>query len=315
MRSRQLECFVRVCELGSITRAAATLNIAQPALGVQIKALEREFGVKLVDRTPTGTSPTPAGAMLLDEARHILRRIDHLKRRLREADAQAHHSLRLGMPASLTGILASRLLERVHAAIPELTLSIIEEPSHRVIEHLQAGQLDIGLAYGVGPGARIRAEPRLREPLHLITTPGSPLDLPRPLPLRDLVTIDLTMPGEGDIVRQLVEDTLKAHGLRLRVTYPVHSMPAMKDVVARGLASAILPLSAVAREVEAGALVARPITDPPITRTLCIGRPGDIEPTPVLERLHAQIAGLLDELCRESGGFEALPAHLRRMAV
>src|SRR5689334_5435995 len=86
MRSRQLECFVCICETGSITRAAAKLNIAQPALGVQLRTLEQEFGAKLLIRSPAGTVPTAAGRLFLDEARNILRKLDDLKRRLREVE-------------------------------------------------------------------------------------------------------------------------------------------------------------------------------------------------------------------------------------
>jgi LysR family nitrogen assimilation transcriptional regulator len=306
MRSRQLECFVRVCELGSITKAAATLNIAQPALGVQIKALEREFGVQLLARTITGTSPTPAGMVFLDEARFILRRLEDLKRNLREIDRNAPRSLRLGMPASLTGILASRLLERLHAAMPELTLKIVEDPSHTLVEHVQSGKLDLALAFGVPSSRLLQSEPRLRETLYLIASPGSPRDAEGPIPLRELAGIDLTMPEEGDVVRQLVDETLHEHHLSLRVAYPVDSMPAMKDVVARGLACAVLPYSAVAREVEAGILVVRPIVEPAITRTLSIIRPGDAELGETSRRLVGHIGDLLRDLCRESKAFELL---------
>jgi LysR family nitrogen assimilation transcriptional regulator len=306
MRSRQLECFVRVCELGSITKAAATLNIAQPALGAQIKALERELGVRLLARTVTGTSPTRAGSVFLEEAKFILRRLENLKRTLREVDANMPRTLRVGMPASLTGMLASRLLERVHVSMPDLTVKIVENPSHVLVEQMQNGKLDIGLAFAVPPNPAIHGEPRLRETLYLITNPGSPFDRNRPIPLREIVSIDLTMPGEGDVVRQLVDDTLQRHKLALRVAYPVDSMPAMKDVVARGLACAILPSSAVAREVQDRTLIARPITRPSISRILFIIRPADAAPNEMSRSLYEIVGQLLLDLCRESKAFELL---------
>lgn len=304
MRSRQLECFVRVCELGSITKAAATLNIAQPALGAQIKALERELGVRLLARTVTGTTPTNAGSIFLEEAKYILRRLENLKRTLREVDANVPRTLRVGMPASLTGMLASRLLERVHASMPDLTVKIVENPSHVLVEHVQNGKLDMGLAFAVRPNPAVNGEPRLRESLYLITNPGSPHDRKRPIPLREIVSIDLTMPGEGDVVRQLVDETLRRHKLTLRVAYPVDSMPAMKDVVARGLACAILPSSAVAREMQDGTLVARAITKPAISRTLFIIRPTDAAPNEMSRGLYEIVGQLLHDLSRESKAFD-----------
>ncbi len=66
MRFRQLECFERVCELGSITQAASTLNVAQTALGLQIRQLEDEMGCPLLSRTSRGVAPTDAGRIFLD---------------------------------------------------------------------------------------------------------------------------------------------------------------------------------------------------------------------------------------------------------
>ncbi len=303
MRSRQLESFVRVCELGSISKAAAVLNIAQPALGVQIKTLEREFGVPLLVRTATGTHPTPAGRIFLEEAKLILRRLEDLKRTLREAAGQEPPVLALGLTPSLSALLTSRLVERLRAALPGVELKLFEELSYTLIGHVESGKLDLALAYSVPPGRSLSREPRLDETLCLIAPPGSAFDAAEPVSLRDLARAELAMPNEGDLVRRLITDTMTAHGLSPKVAFSLESMQAMKDVVMRGLACAILPHSAVAREVAAGALVLRPVVEPPLTRTLYVVRRAEGEPGATLRAALRIVDGLLEELERDDGNF------------
>ncbi|HEV2677372.1 MAG TPA: LysR family transcriptional regulator [Aliidongia sp.] len=304
MRSRQLECFIRVCELGSITKAAATLNIAQPALGIQIKALEREFGVQLLDRNILGTTPTAAGLTFLTEAKFILRRLQDLKRTLREQVEGSPQLITLGISPSLSSILATRLLEKLRATMPRVTVTVVEELSHVLNDQIEAGELDLGLIYNAPPNHAYTQEPLLREILDLVTSTGSPYDLVEPIRLRDLADVELTMPSGRDVLRRLIEDEMNAAGLSPRITFPINSMPAMKAVIARGLACGILPASAVATEVEAGTLKVRKIVEPSLWRTLYLIRPKTGEPPDAVNGIAGVIKGLLHELCAEQPTFE-----------
>jgi LysR family nitrogen assimilation transcriptional regulator len=304
MRSRQLECFVTICETGSITRAAAKLNIAQPALGVQLRALEREFGAKLVLRTPAGTAPTAAGRLFLDEARNILRRIENLKSRLHEIETKKPQVVRVGMPASMTGHLASRLFGRAKTEIPSLQLSIVEGPSNRLIEQLRSGALDLAVAFESATNSEFTAKPVLSETLCLVVAAGSRLARRVPIRLKDIRDIDLTMPGEGDVVRQIVTRVMQANGMRPNIAYPVSSMPAMIDVVVKGLACAILPAGAVARQVAEGALFVRPIVDPSLVRILSIVRDNGTVATADFNRLVDLVELILLQIGNENPYFE-----------
>ena len=306
MRTRQLECFIRVCELGSITKAARTLNIAQPALGLQIKALEREFGVQLLERTMLGTRPTAAGLTFLKEATYILRRLQELKRTLKEQVESAPQLVMLGITPSMTGILATQLLERVRSAMPRVTLTMMEELSNILIEQVTAGRLDLALIFNAPPSRAFEREPQLRESLYLVTKPGSALDAAAPIPLCELAGIDLTMPSRGDVLRRLLDEELSAAGLPLRVAYPIASMQAMKAVIARGLACGVLPLVAVAAEVEAGILAVRPIVEPALSRTLYLVRPGSVDEDGPIAGVAAVVRAVLAELCAANSSFHYL---------
>lgn len=309
MRSRQLECFVCICETGSITRAAARLNIAQPALGVQLRALEREFGTKLVVRTTAGTVPTPAGRLFLDEARNILHRIDDLKRRLREIETKKPQLVRVGMPASMTAYLASRLFGRVKAELPTLQIAMVEGPSNRLVEQLRGGALDLAVAFEATADDELSAQPVLSETLYLVVAAGSALARLRPIRLREMRGIDLTMPGEGDVVRRIVTNVMGAHGMQPNIAFPVSSMPAMVDVVVKGLACAVLPVGAVEREIAEGTLIARRIVDPSLIRSLSIVQSRGKVTTPEIARLVEMIDATLQQIGTEDPRFEMHDPH------
>lgn len=304
MRSRQLECFVCVCETGSITRASYKLNIAQPALGMQLRALEREFGVRLLTRTPAGTLPTAAGALFLDEARRILAQLKELRRRLAEIDDHRSVTVCVGMPPSLTGRLASRLLARGRKELPSLRISILEGPSNEIVEKVQSGQIQIGVAFDARVGGDLTADPILDESLCLIVTAGASGAIRRPIPLEALRKVDLTMPGEGDVVRRILTETMHRHGMRPNIVYPVSSMPAMIDVVVAGLACAVLPASAVARQVSEGRLIARPIVKPNLKRTLSMVRTAAPPPGAEMTQLCSLIVSALRQIAPLNPSFE-----------
>ncbi|WP_315831816.1 LysR family transcriptional regulator [Bradyrhizobium prioriisuperbiae] len=296
---RQLEYFVRVCEAGSLTKAAELLGVAQPALGLQIKSLEDELGMQLLVRTPRGTVTTDAGEILLEDARVILNRVRELRRKLRDVGTAAKRSIMLGMTPSLTNLLTSRLLGALPKEAPHVKVQILEEFSHSLIERVDRGQLDLALAYSIPADHPLAREPLLREALFFVCCPGSEFDRPGPLPFRDLAMAEYVMPGEGDLVRQRVEETLHRNSLPLNIIYQVQSSQAMKDVIARGMACGVLPYGTIAKELAAKSLVARPIIDPPIVRELFVVWPSGRTLTKDERRVLTIIKGLLRSLLIE----------------
>lgn len=308
MRSRQLEYFVRICELGSITKAAAALNIAQPALGTQVRALEEEFGAKLLERTARGTELTEAGQLFLEESRLILSRLQELKRVLSERGRDGPPTITIGLTPSLTTVLASPLLRRARDLLPEISLHLYEEFSHNLVEQVADGKLDLALAYSVPPNRNLRRDRRLEERLFFVCKAGSEFDEPGPMPFRRLVEARFAMPSDRDFVRRLVEETLCAQQLSIDITYHVESMQAMKELIAQGMACGVLPYGTVAREVEAGRLAARPVVDPPITRSLYLVQPLEGPRDRERHRLRVVLEELIEELPGRYDAFFPLKA-------
>jgi DNA-binding transcriptional LysR family regulator len=178
---RNLETFVWVAHLGGFRAAAEKLNATQPAVSQRIALLEAELGVRLFDREPRGAALTPKGNELLPYAERMLQLRADLLQAAREKKAM-RGIVRLGVAETIVHTWLSKLIERLHAVYPALTLEIEVDTSPLLREHLLSHQLDI--AFVLGP----ISEPRMKNvalssyPLAWVASPD--LDLgPDPVPL------------------------------------------------------------------------------------------------------------------------------------
>lgn len=300
MRIRQLEYFVRVCETGSISQAAVQLNVAQPALGMQLKALENELGAQLLSRTHRGTNVTAAGEVLLEEAHEILARVGDVRRKLRAMRGGEAETVSLGLTPSLATMLTGPLLEALAARTPTISVKVYEEFSHTLVRQIEAGRLDLILAYSA-PLERFRwSRQILREELFFATQRGGDHDCPGPIRFDELAAIGFVMPSEQDYLRQRVEQSMRLQEKSLKISFEVESMTAMKEMIINGMASGILPLGNITREVASGAIVARPIVDPPIARHLYALANADPASRPALRILLEAIDAQLATICADS---------------
>lgn len=148
MMLRHLKYFVAVAETGHFRRAAANLNIAQPALSRQIQTLERELGVALFDRLPRGVRLSPAGQVLLEDAKRIVREIDVAAERARRVAAGQVGTLRLACSeaASAHGVV-TEAIRRFRSNEPDVELTLQHMVSSQQLIALRADQIDAGFVF------------------------------------------------------------------------------------------------------------------------------------------------------------------------
>lgn len=168
MDLRQLRSLVQIVELGSITGAADRLNIAQPSLSRQVKALEEELGVPLLCRHGRGVMPTEEGERLARRARVILEDVQNLASDISAGSGPLSGTVTLGLPPTVSEVLATHLVERTMAEYPEVKLRITSGFSGHVQDWLLRGKIDIGIAYDGRKAPAIRSQPIIVERLFLI---------------------------------------------------------------------------------------------------------------------------------------------------
>lgn len=267
MDLKQLAYFVRVAELGSFTRAAEALGVAQPALSRQVRQLEVELRQNLLVRNGRGALPTEAGKLLLAHGRGILHQVQRAHEELGRVRGALAGRVAVGLPTSLARVLTVPLTRAFRQAMPEASLSISEGLSVALLESLQNGRLDIAVLYHAQAGADLDITPLMVEELVLVQArpPGLAEDPPPgAIALRALAELPLVIPSRPNAIRMHVESELAGIGCRPRIALEIDGVSAILDLVADGAGSAVLSRNAVASSVRPSAFSLRPIGAPPL---------------------------------------------------
>ena len=211
MDLKQIEYFVRVAELGSFTRAAIALDVAQPALSRQVRLLEVELRQNLLTRNGRGAAPTEAGKLLLEHGRGILHQVERAREELGRVRGALAGRVAIGLPPSVAKAMTVPLIREFRQRMPEATLSISEGLSVAMHESLATGRLDIALLYNASASPDIELSPLLEEQLFLVqrqTGKAQPAAKPRPVPLREVANLPLVIPSRPNAIRMLVESEM-----------------------------------------------------------------------------------------------------------
>ena len=168
----QLRTFIAVAEEGHLTRAAERLHVSQPAVSLQIKALEREFGVRLFDRSPAGMALTVAGRALQPLAVRALESAEALRRAARQISGEVAGRLRIGTVVDPDSIRLGDLMAAAVARYPRLELELQHEVSGAALEGVRDGRLQASFFFGDALG-RDFTTLRLREFVYCVAAPAA----------------------------------------------------------------------------------------------------------------------------------------------
>ena len=265
MDLKQLEYFVRVAEMGSFTRAALALNIAQPALSRQVRLLEVELHQNLLTRNGRGAVPTEAGQLLLAHGRGILHQVERAREELGRVRGSLAGRVAVGLPTSLARVLTVPLTRAFRQQMPDATISISEGLSVAMQESLVNGRLDIAVLYNAQPGFETEITPLLEENLLLVQArPPGLQEEPAsgPISLEDVSALSLVIPSRPNAIRMHVESEMANIGCRLKIALEIDGVSAILDLVADGAGSAVLSRNAVDSSVRPSAYTVRAIANP-----------------------------------------------------
>ena len=301
MDLRQLRYFTKVVEAKSLTRAAESLHLAQPALSLQMQKLEDEIGQQLLVRHSRGIELTEAGERLLGHARQILQQVELAQRDVREMKGEPSGRVRLGMPPSVSEVLALDLIGGVREHLPKIDLSIVEM-SETLSDALLVGRVDLGFSYNIEDTRRLDYEPLFSEKLCLVQHSGSASG-GREMDFAQAASLPLILPPSPNVLRTQVEETAQYRGLSLNVVHEIDSVAVITRLVEAGQGSTILPLALVEPGILDGRLVARPLVRPEVTRRLYLVYPSRSAPS----KPHLALRGLIQDIVRRQAAQSAFP--------
>jgi LysR family nitrogen assimilation transcriptional regulator len=242
MDIRRLHAFVRIVDIGSITRASSILRVAQPALSQQIAALETHFGKQLLVRSKRGVTPTEAGKLLYKHGLQILRQMEQAELDIISSSEDLTGFVTVGLaPLGLGSLMGTRLVAEVRERFPGIILHINENVGGGVIsEMIMTGKMDAALIFDPGGIPGLTMEPVTTEELYYIATRNVAEDVT----LAEAVEHDLVLPGRIHTIRQVIDTTLARASLKSNVVAQTESISLLIGTLSDGLGDTILPLSA-----------------------------------------------------------------------
>ena len=289
----QLRYLLAVVDAGSLSAAAARLRVSQPALSQRMTQLERELGVRLLERGPRGVRPTGAGLDFYRDAHRLVRQFDHLAASAADR-AEVRGLVAVGIPSGAAAHLAAPLLSWTRAQCPGVRLELFESMSGYVVELFGQGRMDLAVVYVPAPSDRDDDVALYAEDLYLVGEPPVALPDGDTVALRDLEGVPIVAPGTRSSLRSLIEQALREERVTPTVVADVESLGTMVRLAEIGEACAILPLSST---VGADPALARRRIDPPLTRHAVVRTaPGTAAPREAVDVVRRGIVTVTREL-------------------
>ncbi len=270
MNVQQLISFYFVAKEKSFSAASVKLFITQPAVTQQIKALERQFGVKLINVKRKRAYLTKAGERLLDYAEEVINYLTLAENFLR---SYAVNNLQIGVAFTLTPYLTP-IIDKFKELYPHVKIAVREGPSLKLIEDLLNFKLDICL---VGTLAEINEKLQVLhippvEQVVLVANPSYPLSKKREVKWKDLVAHPLIIPPEGSIARERILEHFRNRNLNPLIGAEVDNIECAKELARQKKGVALMFLPNIKKELALRKLKIIPVTDSEIKIGIDIAR-------------------------------------------
>lgn len=244
MELRQLRYFVRVVELGSMSRAAMDLDMVQSALSQQISRLESELSTRLLQRSSKGTVPTEAGLAFFHEAQLTLR---HAEQAIHAAQqARLSGAVSIGLSPTIASVLGLPFMQALRLRYPEVRLHMVSALSGHLTSLLNARQLDLAILFDAQSARRWSVQPLLEEKLYLIQSRHRPVcPHTATTTMAQMGGVPLILPSGSHGLRNAIVTAFAHAGLLLNMALEIDGLPLLMEAVMAGMGATVQPWSAV----------------------------------------------------------------------
>jgi DNA-binding transcriptional LysR family regulator len=273
MDTRQLAAFCAVVERRSFSQAAERLGVTQPAVSLQVRALETRLGTQLLDRSGRRVEPTEAGWRLYRGAQRMLALEDQLVSEVAATgEGELTGDLVIGAstgPAAVAVPVALAEFQRQNSGV-RVFLTVSD--THSIVERVAARELELGIVGAARRHRGVRFEPFFSDQVILACPPGHPF-ADRTITLDELRGENLVLMQEGAGVRQIVEDALRRQGVRLRdldVRLELGLQESVRRAVEAGYGVTFISRTAVEADLAAGRLAEARVAGLDVTREISL---------------------------------------------
>jgi LysR family hydrogen peroxide-inducible transcriptional activator len=245
MNLRDLRYLVALAEHRHFGRAAEASFVSQPTLSTQIRKLEEELGVSLVERTPRKVLLTEVGREIVQHAREVLNEVEQIRAIARRTLDPQSGTIRLGIFPTLGPYLLPHVIPQVRARFPRLELLLVEEKTEHVLRQLREGKLDAGVLALPVHDHQLHSEFLFEEPFVLAVPEGNALAAREMLRLDDLADQSLLLLEDGHCLRDQALEVCELAGAGEKVGFRATSLETLRQMVAANVGVTLLPTLAV----------------------------------------------------------------------
>lgn len=245
MNLRDLRYLVALAEARHFGRAAEACHVSQPTLSTQIRKLEDELGVALVERAPRHVMLTPAGVDIAARARRVLSEVEQMRETARRTSDPEAGTVRLGLFPTLGPYLLPHVVPRIRARFPRLELLLVEEKTETVLHMLRDGRLDAAVLALPLHEDWLETEFLFEEPFLLAVPEGHALSHRHDLQLAELSDQHLLLLEEGHCLRDQALEVCTLAGAGEKEGFRATSLETLRQMVAAGVGVTLLPMLAV----------------------------------------------------------------------
>lgn len=311
MKLELLKTFVRVAELGSLTKAAAAMDTMQSVISRSISSFERDIGGRLFHRTGRGVKLSPLGESLLPRARQVLREADEFMADAREATGIPSGEVRVGLLSSLTIPLVGMLLDRVRKEYPGINLKIFEGTTGRLDEWLVEGRIDVSMNFRDSKTSLGDERHIANVDTYLIGKPNDRLLARQEIDFDRLDGIPLILSATPSGLRVMLDRLASQHGIMLNPVIEADSVALHLQLVMQGFGYAIMTPQAISEVRRTKSVGVSKIVNPRLLRSITLGTSTRQVPSLPVRKVVALITGLAGELVA-SGDWEGVEFNSRR---
>lgn len=242
MNLRDLQYLVAVGEHGHFGHAADACDVSQPTLSTQIRKLEAELGVELIERSTRQIALTEAGERVVERARIILRETDNIRDIARQAADPEVASLRIGLFPTLAPYLLPHVVPRIRKRFPHLELLLVEEKTEEVLQRLRDGKLDVGVLALPVHDEQLHQEFLFQEDFVLAVPADHALaEIEGPSAVSVLAGESVLLLEDGHCLRDQALAVCQLSGADERSGFRATSLETLRQMVAAGVGVTLLP--------------------------------------------------------------------------
>ena len=251
----RLVVFRAVAEQLSFRKAAEELYLTQPAVSLQIKALEEDLGVQLFDRSGAHITMTPAGRVLLEYAAQVNAHLVQAEREIAALSGEHVGQLALGASTTIAQYVLPRLLGEFCREHPRVHSTLISGNTEHIVEAVEKQRIALGFIEGPARSREVKTEPFLEDELVLIASTAHELAERNSVSCSEIASIPLLMRERGSGTRHVIEMALEHQGVKrssLQIVMELDSTEAIKSAVEAGLGIGFVSRWAIAKDLRLG---------------------------------------------------------------